>query len=148
MVPSSEQQPAVSSPQSDNIENVAATAAAAAMKDPEVPSTLCKFCDLHFSSSTSSPAAAAADASTTRSHQMMIMNEPQFWLSALIKNRYLNEMQVFELCRRVKSILVKLPNVMSVQSPCFIVGDIHGQFYDILRLFEDYHFVLRTIGGM
>ncbi|MEN2499440.1 MAG: Serine/threonine-protein phosphatase 6 catalytic subunit [Marteilia pararefringens] len=67
---------------------------------------------------------------------MMMMNEPQFWLSALIKNRYLNEMQVFELCRRVKSILVKLPNVMSVQSPCFIVGDIHGQFYDLLRLFE------------
>ncbi|MEN2500843.1 MAG: Serine/threonine-protein phosphatase 6 catalytic subunit [Marteilia pararefringens] len=136
MVPSSEQQPAVSSPQSDNIENVVATAAAAAMKDPEVPSTLRKFCDLHFSSSTSSPP-AAADASTTRSHQMMIMmNEPQFWLLALIKNRYLNEMQVFELCRRVKSILVKLPNVMSVQSPCFIVGDIHGQFYDLLRLFE------------
>jgi hypothetical protein len=40
------------------------------------------------------------------------------------------------LCRRIKTILFEESNVQPVQAPVTICGDVHGQFYDVLELFE------------
>lgn len=40
------------------------------------------------------------------------------------------------MCEKAKEILVAEPNVRSVPAPCTIVGDIHGQYYDLAELFR------------
>ena len=40
------------------------------------------------------------------------------------------------LCEKAKEILMEEENVHHVPIPATVVGDIHGQFYDLLRLFE------------
>lgn len=46
------------------------------------------------------------------------------------------ESQVKLLCTKIKEKLINYPNVVNVNPPVVIVGDIHGQFYDLLEIFE------------
>jgi serine/threonine-protein phosphatase 2A catalytic subunit len=48
----------------------------------------------------------------------------------------LPEGQVRRLCSKAMEIFRKEPNVVNVSIPCTIVGDIHGQFYDLMELFQ------------
>ena len=41
-----------------------------------------------------------------------------------------------ELCEQVRLKLLEESNVRIVNPPCTIVGDIHGQFLDMLEMFE------------
>mmetsp|Transcript_11058 Transcript_11058/g.27105 ORF Transcript_11058/g.27105 Transcript_11058/m.27105 type:complete len:323 (+) Transcript_11058:70-1038(+) len=50
--------------------------------------------------------------------------------------KILPEDQVCKLCDMAKDILQKEDNVKAVKSPVIIVGDVHGQFFDLLELFE------------
>ncbi|EGW35670.1 uncharacterized protein SPAPADRAFT_58878 [Spathaspora passalidarum NRRL Y-27907] len=40
------------------------------------------------------------------------------------------------LCHTLKTQLLSVPNIMPLQSPISIVGDIHGQFHDLLEIFQ------------
>lgn len=40
------------------------------------------------------------------------------------------------ICEKAKEILIKEDNVVILHPPISLVGDIHGQFYDLLELFE------------
>jgi len=48
----------------------------------------------------------------------------------------LEESEMKQLCNLVLSYLMEESNVQTVFSPVTICGDIHGQFYDLMRLFE------------
>ncbi|TNJ30379.1 Serine/threonine-protein phosphatase [Giardia muris] len=46
------------------------------------------------------------------------------------------ELEAEELAYKAKELFQKEPNVLQVKSPVTIVGDIHGQFYDLRELFS------------
>lgn len=41
-----------------------------------------------------------------------------------------------QLCHTLKTELLSVPNIISIQSPISVVGDIHGQFHDLLEIFQ------------
>ncbi|KAK3716158.1 phosphoprotein phosphatase PP4 catalytic subunit [Vermiconidia calcicola] len=50
--------------------------------------------------------------------------------------RPIPENQVRELCYKARELLIEEGNVVSVDAPVTICGDIHGQFHDLMELFR------------
>jgi hypothetical protein len=48
----------------------------------------------------------------------------------------LEEHAIKLICTKVKEIFAAEDNVCSLRSPITLVGDVHGQFYDVLELFR------------
>ncbi|KAA8548798.1 hypothetical protein F0562_000482 [Nyssa sinensis] len=48
----------------------------------------------------------------------------------------LSEPEIKQLCLLSKDIFLKQPNLLELSSPINICGDIHGQYSDLLKLFE------------
>ena len=48
----------------------------------------------------------------------------------------LTEKEFRELCERAKDILMEESNCQPVRAPVIVCGDIHGQFHDLLKLFD------------
>jgi serine/threonine-protein phosphatase 4 catalytic subunit len=57
-------------------------------------------------------------------------------IEQLMKCEYIKESEVKALCDRAKEILSNESNVVKVDTPLTICGDIHGQFYDLMELFK------------
>eukprot|EP00477_Mikrocytos_mackini_P002053 GAHX01002246.1.p1 GENE.GAHX01002246.1~~GAHX01002246.1.p1 ORF type:complete len:355 (-),score=51.70 GAHX01002246.1:31-1095(-) len=47
---------------------------------------------------------------------------------------------IVELIEKTIPLFITSPNIVPVQSPCVLVGDLHGQFYDFLFLLEKVDF--------
>ncbi|KAF8820142.1 putative serine/threonine protein phosphatase [Cardiosporidium cionae] len=60
------------------------------------------------------------------------------WLAKLRQDppELLTEAELKSACEKVKEILIEENNVKLISSPVTICGDIHGQFYDLLELFD------------
>ena len=58
------------------------------------------------------------------------------YVAKVRKCQYLDEEELRDLCEYVKGILVEESNVTPVSSPVTVCGDIHGQFHDLLHLFN------------
>lgn len=56
------------------------------------------------------------------------------WIAKLMECRPLSENEVRLLCEKARDALSRDANVKTVRSPVTIVGDIHGQFHDLLEL--------------
>ncbi len=41
-----------------------------------------------------------------------------------------------EIVRRAKAVIAEEPNLLRIEEPIVVVGDIHGQFYDLVKLLE------------
>ncbi|KAH0132254.1 calcineurin-like phosphoesterase, partial [Aureobasidium melanogenum] len=50
--------------------------------------------------------------------------------------RPIPETQVRELCYKARELLIEEGNVVTVNAPVTICGDIHGQFHDLMELFR------------
>ena len=60
---------------------------------------------------------------------------------AVIKEKFLKQQRLTHeeassLISRATNILKQENNVLEIDAPCIVCGDIHGQFFDLLRLFE------------
>jgi len=48
----------------------------------------------------------------------------------------LSDGEIRELCYRSREIFIQQPILLELEAPIKICGDVHGQYYDLLRLFE------------
>ncbi|ODV91416.1 hypothetical protein CANCADRAFT_123637 [Tortispora caseinolytica NRRL Y-17796] len=54
----------------------------------------------------------------------------------VIKTELLDEAVVVAICAKVKELLVDESNVIQLAAPVTVVGDVHGQFYDLIEIFR------------
>ena len=52
------------------------------------------------------------------------------------KNAQLEDWEIKGLCSRAREILLSQPVLLELTAPLQICGDIHGQYFDLLRLFD------------
>jgi len=52
------------------------------------------------------------------------------------KQVQLTEQEVRGLCLQAREIFLNRPTLLELEAPIKICGDVHGQYYDLLRLFE------------
>ncbi|KAH9050249.1 Metallo-dependent phosphatase [Lactarius hengduanensis] len=60
----------------------------------------------------------------------------EFLREHFIHEGRLTEVQALAILRQCTDILTAEPNVLKVKSPVTVVGDIHGQYYDLMKIFE------------
>lgn len=58
------------------------------------------------------------------------------WLARVKECKYLEEAQMRSLIDKAREIFLEEENVIAVQSPVSVCGDVHGQFFDVVTLFE------------
>jgi serine/threonine-protein phosphatase 2A catalytic subunit len=58
------------------------------------------------------------------------------FLEKLYRCEYLAEAEVKQLCEMGIQVLSEEKNVVSINPPVTICGDVHGQFYDLMELFK------------
>jgi len=57
-------------------------------------------------------------------------------IEQLMRSELLSEQTLKEICEKTKLFLIDEPNIVSIKAPVTVVGDIHGQFYDLLEIFK------------
>ncbi|CAG9327803.1 unnamed protein product [Blepharisma stoltei] len=64
------------------------------------------------------------------------MSDLDSQIELLKQCEYIKEAEVKDLCAKARDLLIEESNVHKVNSPITICGDIHGQFYDLMKLFK------------
>ncbi|KAJ3363034.1 putative serine/threonine protein phosphatase [Allomyces javanicus] len=57
-------------------------------------------------------------------------------ISRLLQRQLLAEVVVRDVCAKLKEALLKESNIQHISTPVTVVGDVHGQFYDVLEIFK------------
>jgi serine/threonine-protein phosphatase PPG1 len=57
-------------------------------------------------------------------------------IAKLEAGKLLTEFEVKYICEKVRELLLEEANVQDVKAPVTIVGDVHGQFYDVKEMFR------------
>ena len=58
------------------------------------------------------------------------------WIETVKQCKCLSEHDLKLLCDKVKELLSEESNVQPISAPVIVCGDIHGQFFDLMNLFE------------
>ncbi|KAJ6248453.1 serine/threonine-protein phosphatase pp2a-related [Anaeramoeba flamelloides] len=62
-------------------------------------------------------------------------------ITEIMQFELLNETELIQLCEKAKEIFMKEKNVINIESPLTVVGDLHGQFDDLLQIFNEEGFL-------
>ncbi|XP_020254748.1 LOW QUALITY PROTEIN: serine/threonine-protein phosphatase BSL1 homolog [Asparagus officinalis] len=65
---------------------------------------------------------------------------PRNWKSPANRSFFLDAYEVGELCYAAEQIFMQEPTVLQLKAPVKVFGDLHGQFGDLMRLFDEYGF--------
>jgi len=75
-------------------------------------------------------------------HKKIISNllRPRNWKAPGNRRFFLDSYEVGELCYAAEQIFMHEPTVLQLKAPIKVFGDLHGQFGDLMRLFDEYGF--------
>ncbi|KAF1879028.1 hypothetical protein Lal_00047700 [Lupinus albus] len=75
-------------------------------------------------------------------HKKIISNllKPRNWKAPANRRFFLDPYEVGELCYAAEQIFMHEPTVLQLKAPVKVFGDLHGQFGDMMRLFDEYGF--------
>jgi serine/threonine-protein phosphatase PPG1 len=59
-----------------------------------------------------------------------------YCIGRLYRKELLAESVVEAICAKAKQLLMKESNVVHIAAPATVVGDIHGQFFDMIEIFK------------
>ncbi|KAL4572083.1 hypothetical protein LXL04_018852 [Taraxacum kok-saghyz] len=65
---------------------------------------------------------------------------PRNWKPPVDRTFFLEAYEVGELCDTAEQIFIQEPTVLQLKVPVKVFGDLHGQFGDLMRLFDEYGF--------
>ncbi|KAI3460849.1 hypothetical protein Pfo_030847 [Paulownia fortunei] len=65
---------------------------------------------------------------------------PRNWKPPANRKFFLDSYEVGELCYAAEQIFMHEPTVLQLKAPVKVFGDLHGQFGDLMRLFDEYGF--------
>ncbi|XP_022858771.1 serine/threonine-protein phosphatase BSL1-like isoform X2 [Olea europaea var. sylvestris] len=65
---------------------------------------------------------------------------PRNWKPPSNRKFFLDSYEVGELCYAAEQIFMQEPTVLQLKAPVKVFGDLHGQFGDLMRLFDEYGF--------
>ncbi|WFD32153.1 protein-serine/threonine phosphatase [Malassezia sp. CBS 17886] len=57
-------------------------------------------------------------------------------IEKLLNKQLLVDTVLKEICQKTKELLMQESNVVHISAPVTVVGDIHGQFYDLIEIFR------------
>lgn len=57
-------------------------------------------------------------------------------IERLYKKELLAESVIEAVCAKTKELLMRESNVVHIRAPVTVVGDIHGQFFDLIEIFK------------
>lgn len=60
------------------------------------------------------------------------------YIDRVMNYELLTEKEIMVVCDRICDIMILEPNIRSISGDTFVVGDIHGQFSDLLYIFKTY----------
>lgn len=66
--------------------------------------------------------------------------KPRNWKGPVNRRFFLDSYEVGELCYAAEQIFMQEPTVLQLKAPVKVFGDLHGQFGDLMRLFDEYGF--------
>ncbi|MBA0686173.1 hypothetical protein Goari_013788, partial [Gossypium aridum] len=66
--------------------------------------------------------------------------KPRNWKAPVNRRFFLDSYEVGELCFAAEQIFMQEPSVLQLKAPIKVFGDLHGQFGDLMRLFDEYGF--------
>ncbi|GJY50304.1 Kelch-type beta propeller containing protein [Tanacetum coccineum] len=66
--------------------------------------------------------------------------KPRNWIPPADRRFFLDAYEVGELCYAAEQIFISETTILQLKAPIKVFGDLHGQFTDLMRLFDEYGF--------